>query len=150
MFRVSTTPIIRNTQNCNYSLWYWSYFLCRYIPLKWPSLATLEGGSGTVPEVVVTVLCTPDDRCWTELNNPCNITVRWYSFTNIMTNSFRQRGLLAESWCIMWCRILILILLTWRIWWAPNNASKWQMRFNSAFKRLSYHVHIFVLCFVQL
>jgi len=27
-----------------------------------------------------------------------------------------------------------LILLTWRIWWAPNNASKWQMGFNSAFK----------------
>jgi hypothetical protein len=24
----------------------------------------------------------------------------------------------------------------WRIWWAPNNVSKWQMGFNSAFKRL--------------
>ena len=23
-----------------------------------------------------------------------------------------------------------VILLTWRIWWAPNNASKWQMGFN--------------------
>ena len=33
MFRVSTTPIIRNTQNCNYSLRYWSYFLCCY---AWP------------------------------------------------------------------------------------------------------------------
>ena len=29
-----------------------------------------------------------------------------------------------------------LILLMWRIWWAPNNASKWQMGFNSAFKVL--------------
>ena len=29
---------------------------------------------------------------------------------------------------------LTLILLTWRIWRAPNNASKWQMGFNSAFK----------------
>jgi len=28
-----------------------------------PSLATLEGGSYTVPEAVVTVLCTPDDGC---------------------------------------------------------------------------------------
>jgi len=27
------------------------------------SLATLEGGSCTVPEAVVTVLCTPDDGC---------------------------------------------------------------------------------------
>ena len=27
-------------------------------------------------------------------------------------------------------------VLTWRIWWAPNNASKSQMGFNSAFKGL--------------
>jgi hypothetical protein len=31
---------------------------------------------------------------------------------------------------------LTLILLTWRIWWAPNNASRWQLEFNSAFKGL--------------
>ena len=31
---------------------------------------------------------------------------------------------------------LTLILLTWRIWWAPSNASKWQIGFNPAFKRL--------------
>jgi hypothetical protein len=31
---------------------------------------------------------------------------------------------------------LTLILLTWNIGWAPNNASKWQMEFNSAFKGL--------------
>ena len=34
--------------------------------------------------------------------------------------------------------ILTLIMLMWRIWWAPNNASKWQMGFNSAFKGLIY------------
>ena len=34
------------------------------------------------------------------------------------------------------CLYLTLILLTWRIGWAPNNSSKWQMGFNSAFKRL--------------
>ena len=38
--------------------------------------------------------------------------------------------------------ILTLILLTWRIWWAPNNACKWQMGFNSAFKGLSKHVQL--------
>jgi hypothetical protein len=31
---------------------------------------------------------------------------------------------------------LTLILLTWRIGWAPNNASKWQMGFNSEFRGL--------------
>jgi len=31
---------------------------------------------------------------------------------------------------------LTLILLTWRIWWAPNNVNKWQVGFNLAFKGL--------------
>jgi hypothetical protein len=31
---------------------------------------------------------------------------------------------------------LTLILPMWKIGWAPNNASKWQMGFNSVFKRL--------------
>jgi len=57
MFRVSTTPIIRSTQNCNYSLRYWSNFLCSYpLPLQ-------RGQAWPVPEAVVTVLCTPDDGC---------------------------------------------------------------------------------------
>jgi hypothetical protein len=36
MFRVSSTPIIMSTQKCNYSLRYWSYFLCSYLPPTWP------------------------------------------------------------------------------------------------------------------
>jgi hypothetical protein len=35
VFRVSTTPVINSTQNCNYSLRYWSYFLCSYLPSTW-------------------------------------------------------------------------------------------------------------------
>jgi len=31
---------------------------------------------------------------------------------------------------------LTLNLLTWRIWWAPNNASNWQIEFNSTFTYL--------------
>jgi len=36
MFQLSTTPIIRSTQNCNYNLLYWSYFLCSYLHPTWP------------------------------------------------------------------------------------------------------------------
>jgi len=36
--------------------------------------------------------------------------------------------------CLQLCH-LTLTLLTWRIWWA-NNANKWQMGFNLAFKGL--------------
>jgi len=63
MFRVSTTSIIRSTQNCNYSLRYWSYFFVLLPPSNVANLTTLDGGSCTVPEAVVTVLCTPDDGC---------------------------------------------------------------------------------------
>ena len=42
MFRVSTTPIISSTQNCNYSLWYWSYFLCSYLLSTWPNWPRLR------------------------------------------------------------------------------------------------------------
>jgi len=40
--------------------------------------------------------------------------------------------------CIIYLQdvALTLILLTCRIWWAPRNASRWQMEFNSAFKGL--------------
>jgi hypothetical protein len=34
---------------------------------------------------------------------------------------------------------LTLILLMWRIWWAPNSASRWQMGLNSAFEGLREH-----------
>jgi hypothetical protein len=37
---------------------------------------------------------------------------------------------------------LTLILLTWRKWWTPNNARKWQMGFNSVFKGLIKEVLI--------
>jgi hypothetical protein len=40
----------------------------------------------------------------------------------------------------IWVNDLILILLTWREWRAPNNASIQQMGFNSAFKGLSQNV----------
>jgi len=38
---------------------------------------------------------------------------------------------------------LTLILLTWRIWWASNNASKWQMGFKSAFKLLMLNLVVY-------
>jgi len=39
---------------------------------------------------------------------------------------------------------LTLILLTWRIWWAPNNASIWQMGFNSVLEGL-IHITVYIL-----
>jgi len=51
---------------------------------------------------------------------------------------FRRRGITqkkAYNVFILICyAVLILILLTWRIWWATNNTSRCEMGFNSAFK----------------
>ena len=63
MFRVSTTPIIRGTQNCNYSLRY-----CAASSLQrgqaWPRWREVAAQKlWSLPEAVVTVLCTPDDGC---------------------------------------------------------------------------------------
>ena len=51
--------------------------------------------------------------------------------------------------------VLTFILLMWRIWWAPNNASKWQVGFNLTFKglmkkspALAYSVCAWVLCVI--
>ena len=38
--------------------------------------------------------------------------------------------------CVCDLLTLTLVLLTWRIWRTPNNASRWQMGFNWAFKGL--------------
>ena len=45
MFQVLSTPIIRSTLNCIYSLWYRSYYRCSYLLQMWPNLAMLEEGS---------------------------------------------------------------------------------------------------------
>ena len=85
-----------------------------------------------------------------------------YFGTIVKLNSVARNGNVAESkGSLMACRhsedlsvskscdllffhpetvALILILLTWRICWAPNNASRWQMGFNSAFRGLRRRV----------
>ena len=52
---------------------------------------------------------------------------------------------------ILISKSLTLILLTWRIWRTRNNASKWQMGFNSAFKGLTVtyeggYTYVFEMC----
>jgi len=52
-----------------------------------------------------------------------------------LTNSFVVLGSTSRK-IIGYINPLTLILLTCRIWWASNNASRWQMGFNSVFKGL--------------
>jgi hypothetical protein len=61
---------------------------------------------------------------------------------SVITNS--NYVIMVSDW-----KCLTLILLTWRIWWALNNASKWQMGFNSAFRGLKYFCVFFCTVIIR-
>ena len=65
----------------------------------------------------------------------------WWGFSEWNTPQILKCILWAIYILWMWLmherwNVLTLILLTWKIWWASNNASRWQMEFNSTFKGL--------------
>jgi len=62
---------------------------------------------------------------------PAGIEPATFLFVTLYEDQYKF--LTVSPW--KWCR-LTLVLLTWRIWWASNNANKWQMGFNSAFEGL--------------
>ena len=64
----------------------------------------------------------------------------------ILFGEMRIKGIL---YIYIYIELLTLFLLMWRIWWAPNNASKWQMRFYSALKGLKMIVGVLTTCHTQ-
>ena len=97
MFRVSATLIIKDTQNCNYSLRYWSATSLQHGP-AWPSWRGVAAQKiWPVLEAVFTVLCTPGDGCgwhpkhvkWTRriINRLLCVATRW---TIIASNTALQ------------------------------------------------------------
>ena len=89
---------------------------------------------GVVPDRLKDTIIQPlhknGDRCDVSKYRPVSLLT---SFSKIFETLMRKRILKH----LTKYNILTLTLLMWRIWWAPNNASKWQMGLNSAFKRLS-------------
>jgi len=53
-------------------------------------------------------------------------------------------GLMMVLWLKLVTSKLTLILLTWRIRWANNNANKWQMGFNTALKGLNNKILLYL------
>jgi len=64
---------------------------------------------------------------WERTVTCATYSVNWLVFITEMKSVY----------CAVQTGPLTLILLTWRIGWVPNNAIKWQMGFNSAFKELN-------------
>jgi len=52
----------------------------------------------------------------------------------------------ARKWITSQIFHFTLILLTWRIWWASNNARRWQMGWNTGFKGLKSDRILFHFC----
>jgi len=50
-------------------------------------------------------------------------------------------GLPERHECKLNVSLLTLTLLMWRIWWALNNACRWKMGFNLAFKGVKIRFH---------
>jgi hypothetical protein len=99
---------------------------------------------------------------WTLLRNKIHYSIPFWSLSDIvgiieavftitpvLVAKPHSVSIVNDSFCMEnFCQLLLnrdsltLILLTWRIfvWWAPNNASRRQMGFNSAFKGLMGHI----------
>ena len=77
------------------------------------------------------------EKIWNPLNE-CHPRCVYQNYNRLIINNGSQKTQ-HESSCVLVQPLgqdLTLILLMWRIWWAPNNASKWQMELNLAFKKL--------------
>ena len=98
----------------------------------------------------MSLLISPTDNMHYLLNishSYCGVVSLWENFVEACVSHRRDRYRDTAFWTqttlpsschiVLQVASLNLILLTWRIWWAPNNASKWQMGFNLAFKGLN-------------
>jgi len=74
-----------------------------------------------------------------------SITITNCIYQNVELAIFHNSSFLNRRFTLQSHTNLTLTLLMWRIWWAPNNASRWQIGFNLAFKGLKMlHAGIFL------
>jgi len=67
--------------------------------------------------------------------NVCKVTYVIFSPVSVSESLLKHH---IPSYFSIVSSLLTLILLTWRIGWALNNAKKWQMGFNSAFEGFTW------------
>jgi len=82
------------------------------------------------------VSITKQTAFWRGKNRECRACLK-YSVPTFVEEIYKMQrlevsGVVRPIYGSLGVKRLTLILLTWRIWWAPNNASKWQMGFNLA------------------
>ena len=86
MFRVSTTPIIRSTQNCNYSLRYWSQFCAA-------TSTSLQRGHVGGRQLMMGVVNTRNmPRVNSQNNKQLCVASRW-TIINIFLSLFHSRSM---------------------------------------------------------
>ena len=117
---------------------WWLYAGCR------KTFSSLGEILGTSPSLVAAL---EEAVCTTICYLPC-LQVRWGIVIDSISKDDSGEGASTKIYCYQLCtrketpcykrytKNAALTLLTWRIWWLPNNAGKWQMGFNSGFKGL--------------
>ena len=134
---------------------YWARY--SLVPVDWCFAVVSDCRSSTsvrsersAPLLIQSQWSTPT----THKEVPVNVHVSTHALTRTHTHTNTATAIPAPLLraalvcCIISNKELTLYLLTWRIWWAPNNASKGQMGLNSAFKGLNIvcSFSVFVKC----
>ena len=88
-------------------------------------------------------------NCWCNNKQWLNKDARYKNknnflkcFTEVLSWNMLLYNNSNKAVLMVYTYLLTLNLLTWRIWWAPTNASTWQIGFNSAFKGLIMDVRM--------
>ena len=113
-----------------------------------------------------TAVCTVKNSWWwtEELPETCRVLFQkwirqisassWFYYKNLSRCTITWTSNLTNTGMEFKCCVSVdlnLNPLTWKIRWAPNNASRWQMGFNSAFKGLNrYHSRLMLPKFAHL
>ena len=166
-------------KNCNYSLWFcirvWLPAVAMAERSGWqPKTYVKPETAITLFELLMMGGLSPE-TCWAikkHWNNEFYYTVAscWFFLWDLYYDPrIHEHQVIQDSWYpdrnlkqvppnnkqkfgdVLW--FLTLILLTWRIGWALNNASKWQMGFNLAFKRLTLrllmsYIYIYIYIYI--
>jgi hypothetical protein len=145
MFRVALPPIIRSVYNCIYSIWYLSHRYC-YLTLLWKSWNRFERAVGGVRHPQHAQTGSNSSTIAADISNGVTNTrccryscIRSWWWVELPPENVEQFPQINKL-----CNIVSCLDIYWNILTmhgpmnvkSPNNTSKWQMGFNSAFKGL--------------
>jgi hypothetical protein len=138
---------LSKTQPCFKSEFVWRRYMALILDISFVLSFFFSSG---ISDVRLFPTCGGKDQLYLEAKMCMKFYVPWRTQTHFpkrriwinpkQCTIFTTIALFIERWCRLLSAQLTLILLTWKIWWARNNAIKWQIGFSSVFKGLNRHL----------